>query len=84
MHDRYFRADEWVIKKCTSDISRLCISRNWIYRGHMLDPIFERPGARWFFFREIVVTHSTQLVGDNLRYSLCARSQETIFREINL
>ena len=26
--------------QCTPDISRSCISRNWIYRGRMLDPIF--------------------------------------------
>ena len=32
----------------TPDISRSCISRNWIYRGCMLDPIFGRPRARYF------------------------------------
>ena len=26
--------------QCKPDISRSCISRNWIYRGRMLDPIF--------------------------------------------
>ena len=26
--------------QCKSDISRSCISRNWIYHGRMLDPIF--------------------------------------------
>ena len=28
------------------DISRSCISRNWIYRGRMLDPIFCPPISR--------------------------------------
>ena len=40
--------------QCKPDISRSCISRNWIYRGRMLDPIFgahERDN-----FREIAVT----------------------------
>ena len=26
--------------QCKPDISWSCISRNWIYRGRMLDPIF--------------------------------------------
>ena len=26
--------------RCKPDISRLCISRNWIYHGRTLDPIF--------------------------------------------
>ena len=34
--------------QCKPDISRSCISRNWIYRGRMLDPIFWRPWARYF------------------------------------
>ena len=34
--------------QCTPDISRLCISRNCIYRGRMLDPIFWRPRTRYF------------------------------------
>ena len=34
--------------QCKPDISRSCISRNWIYRGRMLDPIFWRPRARYF------------------------------------
>ena len=34
--------------QCKPDISRSCISRNWIYRGRMLDPIFWRPRTRYF------------------------------------
>ena len=34
--------------QCKPDISRSRISRNWIYRGRMLDPIFVRPRARNF------------------------------------
>ena len=34
--------------QCKPDISRSRISRNWIYRGRMLDPIFWRPRARYF------------------------------------
>ena len=37
-----------IIIQCTPDISRSCISRNWIYRGRMLDPIFWHPRARYF------------------------------------
>ena len=33
--------------QCKPDISRSRISRNWIYRGRMLDPIFWRPRARY-------------------------------------
>ena len=58
--------------QCTPDISRSCISRNWIYRGRMLDAIFLnlfhkfcRHGAQECdIFREIGVTHSTPLAGD--------------------
>ena len=68
-------------------ISRLCISRNWIYRGRMLDPFFcaqERD-----IFREIAVTPWTQFAGDNFSRILFTAiafvpgSQETIFRKIN-
>ena len=38
----------WVLIQCKPDISRSRISRNWIYRGRMLDPIFWRPRARYF------------------------------------
>ena len=38
-----------------ADISRPCISANWIYRGRMLEPIF----------REIASTPWTQFAGDN-------------------
>ena len=34
--------------QCKPDISRSRISRNWIYRGRMLDPIFWHPRARYF------------------------------------
>ena len=34
--------------QCKTDISRSCISGNWIYRCRMLDPIFWRPRARYF------------------------------------
>ena len=35
--------------QCTPDISQSCVSRNWIYRGRMLDPIFWRPRTRYFW-----------------------------------
>ena len=35
--------------QCTPHISRSCISRNWIYRGHMLDPIFFTPPRAQYF-----------------------------------
>ena len=39
----------WIMMiQCKHDISRSRISRNWIYRGRMLDPIFWRPRARYF------------------------------------
>ena len=38
----------WNSLQCKPDISRSCISRNWIYRGRMLDPVFWRPRARYF------------------------------------
>ena len=69
--------------QCKPDISRSRISRNWIYRGRMLDPIFWRPRARYFFFPW------TQFAGDNFSRNLLTAiafvpgSQETIFREIN-
>ena len=34
--------------QCSPDISRSCISQNWIYRGHMLDTIFWRPRTQYF------------------------------------
>ena len=37
-----------ILLQCKPDISRSCISRNWIYRGRMLDPIFWHPRARYF------------------------------------
>ena len=70
------------------DISRSCISRNRIYRGRMLDPIFLAPKSA-IFFREIAVTPWTQFAGDNFSRNLLTAiafvlgSPETIFREIN-
>ena len=37
-----------MVVQCKPDISRSRISRNWIYRGRMLDPTFWRPRARYF------------------------------------
>ena len=64
--------------QCKPDISRSCISRNWIYRGRMLDPIFCPPILRilqtWAqerdIFREIAVTPCIQFVGDNFSRNL--------------
>ena len=44
----FSRSDIWFPIQCNPDISRSRISRNWIYRGRMLDPIFWRPRARCF------------------------------------
>ena len=73
--------------QCTPDISRSCISRNWIYRGRMLDPIF---GAQECdIFGEIVVIPRTQFTGDNFSRNLLTGiafvlgPRETIFRETN-
>ena len=35
--------------QCKPDISRSCVSRNWIYRGRMLDPIFLAAKSAIFF-----------------------------------
>ena len=81
MYEEY----RWV--QCKPDISRSRISRNWIYRGRMLDPIFWRKERD--IFREIAVTPWTQFAGDNFSRILLNAiafvpgSQETIFREIN-
>ena len=40
--------ENFMMIQCKPDISRSCISRNWIYHGCMLDPIFWRPRARYF------------------------------------
>ena len=65
--------------QCTPDISRLCILRNWIYCGRMLDPIFwpthfanfcRRGGQERDIFREIVVTPCIQFAGDNFSRNL--------------
>ena len=54
----------WYVKiQCTPDISRSCISRNWIYCGHVLDPIFWGPRA-WYFSK------SWSLLGPNLRETI--------------
>ena len=65
--------------QCKPDISRSCISRNWIYRGRMLDPIFFAHRFREFckrgaqerdIFREIAVTPCIQFAGDNFSRNL--------------
>ena len=80
------------------DISRSCISRNWIYRGRMLDPIFcppisqilqtWRPRARYFSLNRGNSLHSIRgrqfFAKSAHRDSLCSCSLETIFRQINL
>ena len=76
-----------VLIQCTPDISRSCISRNWIYRGHMLDPIFWHPRARYFSRNRgnsLGSIRGRQFFAKSAhRDSLCSRSQETIFCEIN-
>ena len=73
--------------QCTPDILRSCISRNWIYRGRMLDPIFDTQERNIFW--EIAVTPWTQFAGDNFSRNLFTMiafapgSLETILREIN-
>ena len=79
------------------DISRSCISRNCIYRGRMLDPIFCPPISRilqtwrlraWYFSQNRSnFLHSIRdkqfFTKSAHRDSLCSCSLETIFREIN-
>ena len=75
------------VTQCTPDISRSCISQNWIYPGRMLDPIFDAQERD--IFREITVTPWTPIGGRQFfakcahRDSLCSRAPETIFREID-
>ena len=73
--------------QCTPDISRSCISRNWIYRGRMLDPIFWRPRARYFSWNRgnsLDRIRGRQFFTKSAHHvSLCSRLQGTIFREIN-
>ena len=80
--------DHLVFIQCTPDISRSCISRNWIYRGRMLDPIFlpnyfakfadmAPKSTPCIQFAETIFAKSAH------RDSLCSCSQETISREIN-
>ena len=82
--------------QCKPDISRSCISRNWIYRGHM-DPIFLP--TDFANFADVVPKSAifSRNRGNSLhsirgrqffaksahRDSLCSCSLETIFREIN-
>ena len=87
----------WPRLQCKPDISRSCISRNWIYRGRMLDPIFWppisrilqtwRPGARYFSRNRGNSLHSIcgrQFFAKSAHQdSLCSCSLETIFCEIN-
>ena len=76
------------------DISQSCISRNWIYRGRMLDPIFCPPISRIlqtrrpYFSRNrgnsLHLIRGIQFFAKSAhRDSLCSCSLETIFREIN-
>ena len=83
--------------QCKPDISRSCISRNWIYRGRMLDPIFLP--TDFANFADVVPKSAifSRNRGNSLhsirgrqffaksahRDSLCSCSLETIFREIN-
>ena len=85
----------WI--QCKPDISRSCISRNWIYRGRMLDPIFLP--TDFANFADVVPKSAifSRNRGNSLhsirgrqffaksahRDSLCSCSLETIFREIN-
>ena len=75
------------IIQCTPDISRPCISRNWIYRSGMLDPIFWHPRVRYFLRHRgnsLDQIHGRQFfVKCAHRDSLCSQSQETIFHKIN-
>ena len=73
--------------QCTPDISRLCISRNWIYRGRMLDPIFWHPRTRYFsrnHGNSLDPIHGRQFFAKFAhRDRLCSRSAGDIFRETN-
>ena len=73
--------------QCTPDISQSCISRNWICRGRMLDPIFLRPRARYFSRNRSnsLGPISGRLFLRNLLTAIAfvLGSQVTIFREIN-
>ena len=86
-----------IIIQCKPDISRSCISRNWIYRGRMLDPIFLP--TDFANFADVVPKSAifSRNRGNSLhsirgrqffaksahRDSLCSCSLETFFREIN-
>ena len=83
--------------QCKPDISRSCISRNWIYRGRMLDPICLP--TDFANFADVVPKSAifSRNRGNSLHSirgrqffaksahsdSLCSCSLETIFREIN-
>ena len=87
----------WIFIQCKPDISRSCISRNWIYRGRRLDPIFLP--TDFANFADVVPKSAifSRNCGNSLhsiggrqffaksahRDSLCSCSLETIFREIN-
>ena len=85
----------WI--QCKPDLSRSCISRNWIYRGRMLDPIFlptdfanfagVAPKSAIFLRNRGNSLHSIRrrqfFAKSAHRDSLCSCSLETIFREIN-
>ena len=95
INPRVMRVSSRMCIQCKPDISRSCISQNWIYRGRMLDPIFlptefcRRGAQERDIFREMAVTLCIQFAGNIFcaksahRDSLCSCSLETIFREIN-
>ena len=77
--DQFQSCHPCTLLQCKPDISRSCISRNWIYRGRMLDPIFLPTDFANFadvapksaiFFREIAVTPCIQFAGDNFSLNL--------------
>ena len=65
----------YYVLQCKPDISRSCISRNWIYRGRMLDPIFlpidfANLADRDIFHEIAVPPCCIQFVGDNFSRNL--------------
>ena len=69
------------IIQCKPDISRSCISRNWIYRGRMLDPIFLP--TDFANFADVAPKSAIFFAKSAHPGSLCSCLLETIFREIN-
>ena len=64
--------------QCKPDISRSCISRNWIYCGRMIDPLFAHRFREFCIsgaqerdiFREIAVTLCIQYARDIFSWNL--------------